>query len=296
MTHSDAGNPIVQTPNLDKLASRGVRFTHAFSPNPICTPARASILTGQNSWTNGVTFFNIPISTSSPLWPMQLRKAGYETFATGKWHNNGGPWSHGFTDSEAVFLGGMSDHDKVPLVSHEGKNKRIGARFSSELFADAARDFLTRDHAGKPFCLYVAFTSPHDPRMPPAKYAAMYDPAMIALRPNVMPKPPVELFISEIRDEKLLPFPRTPADLRRETAQYYGMITHLDAQIGRIIDALEERGLTKSTIVIFGGDQGLSLGSHGVVGKQTLYEEGIRTPLIIVNPFLEPRRPPVRNS
>jgi arylsulfatase A-like enzyme len=279
-----AGNPTIKTPNLDRLAASGVRFTRAFSPNPICTPARASILTGQGTETNGVTFFGKPIPASTPLWPELLRKAGYETFYTGKWHNNGAPWDRGFSDGEAIFLGGMSDHNRVPVRSFGGTNRRTGQAFSSELFADAAVEFLGRDHGDRPFCLYVAFTAPHDPRTPPGRYATMYDPAAILLRPNLMPSPPVELFISGIRDEKLLPFPRTPSDVRRELALYYGMISHLDAQVGRILDALEARGLSDNTVVVFVGDQGLSLGAHGVVGKQTLYEEGIRTPLIVRNP------------
>jgi arylsulfatase A-like enzyme len=281
-----AGNAAIRTPNLDRLASSGVRFTRAFSPNPICTPARASILTGQESWTSGVTFFGKPIPSTSPLWPELLRGAGYETFYTGKWHNNGAPWDRGFSDGAAIFLGGMSDHAKVPVRPFRGSSPKPGGKFSSELFADAAVEFLNRDHRDKPFGLYVAFTAPHDPRTPPGKYATTYDPETIPLRPNVMPKPPVELFISEIRDEKLLPFPRTPADVRRETALYYGMVSHLDAQVGRILDTLDARGLADNTVVLFVGDQGLSLGSHGVVGKQTLYEEGIRTPLIVRHPGL----------
>ena len=279
-----AGNGVVKTPNIDRLARDGVRFTRAFSPNPICTPARAAILSGRNAWTTGVTFFNLPIPADTPLWPELLKAAGYDTFYTGKWHNDGAPWRRGFAGGDAVFLGGMSDHSRVPVRSHGGTNARIGTKFSSELFADAAVAFLNRDHAATPFCLYVAFTAPHDPRTPPGEYAGMYKPESIPARPNFMPRPPLELFIGAVRDEKLLPFPRALEDVRRELAKYYGMITHLDAQVGRILDALDARGLARDTVVVFVGDQGLALGAHGVVGKQTLYEEGIRTPLIVRDP------------
>ena len=86
-----AGNAVIKTPNIDRLAREGVHFTHCFSPNPICTPSRACLLTGQDVWTNGVTFFGKPIAEASPLWPRLLAEAGYETFYTGKWHNDGRP-------------------------------------------------------------------------------------------------------------------------------------------------------------------------------------------------------------
>ncbi len=284
-----AGNTVVRTPQLDRLAAGGVHFTHCFTPNPICTPSRACILTGQDSWTNGVTFFGKPIAAASPQWPKLLSSAGYETFFTGKWHNEGVPAEHGFTSGANIFVGGMSNHAQVPLVNFGErpgpKTTRTGTGFSSELFADAAVNFLNSEHHG-PFCLYAAFTAPHDPRMPPAEFAAMYSAETVPLPPNFMPQPPLELYISGIRDEKLLPFPRTEADVRRETALYYGMLTHLDRQIGRILDALDEQHLAQDTLVIFVGDHGLSLGAHGVVGKQTLYEEGVRTPLIVRYPRL----------
>src|SRR5688572_26793951 len=106
-----AGNSIVQTPNLDKLAGSGVRFTHAFSSNPICTPARATLITGQYSWTNKVSFFNNPIAKSAPAWPKVLLDVGYENFYTGKWHNEGGPQDRGFSSGAKIFQGGMGNHN-----------------------------------------------------------------------------------------------------------------------------------------------------------------------------------------
>jgi arylsulfatase A-like enzyme len=213
-----------------------------------------------------------------------LRKAGYVTFYTGKWHNDGSPDRRGFAQGKAIFLGGMGDHARLTVRELGNPQPIVAKKFSSELFADAAIEFLDGYKGDAPFCLYVAFTAPHDPRTPPGPYATLYDPAKIPIPPNFRPEPPVELFTRAIRDEKLLPFPRKETDIRRERALYYGMITHLDAQIGRILDTIKRNGRTQDTLVIFAGDQGLALGAHGVVGKQTLYEEGIRTPLIIRDP------------
>lgn len=279
-----AGDPTVKTPNIDRLANSGVRFTRAFSPNPICTPARAALLTGQSSTTSGVTFFNKPIPATAVTWPETLRNAGYVTFYTGKWHNDGEPARRGFVQGKAIFLGGMGDHEHLSVRDLGNPQPRRAEKFSSELFVDAAVEFLDGYKGDAPFCLYVAFTAPHDPRTPPGPYATLYDPAKIPIPINFRAEPPVELFTREIRDEKLLPFPRKEADIRRERALYYGMITHLDAQVGRILDAIERTGRAGDTLVIFAGDQGLAIGAHGVVGKQTLYEEGIRTPLIVRDP------------
>jgi arylsulfatase A-like enzyme len=290
-----AGNPAIQTPQLDRLAADGVRFTRCFSPNPICTPSRACILTGQDSWTNGCIFFGEPIRESSPLWPRLLSQAGYETFFTGKWHNDGQPSERGFTGGDAIFVGGMYDHARLPVI-HYGQPKKTrqpAEKFSSELFVDAAIRFLDRRNADKPFGICVAFTAPHDPWTPPGEYATMYAPEAMPVRANFMPRPPFKMHPSfpTLRDQGQLPFPRTEADVRRALTQYYGMITHMDAQIGRLLDKLDQARLSDDTLVIFVGDQGYSMGSHGFVGKQTMYEEGITTPLVVYHPRLKRARP-----
>jgi arylsulfatase A-like enzyme len=280
-----AGNPAIDTRHLDRLAAEGVRFTHCFVPNPICTPARAAILTGQDNWTNGVFFFGEPIRESSPLWPRLLSGAGYQTFYTGKWHNDGRPSTRGFTDGAEIFIGGMYNHAKLPVVQYgqPKQTRRPAEKFSSTLFVDAVVRFLERRNRSRPFCVYLSFTAPHDPWVPPGRYATMYDPADMPLPANFMPRPPFKLHpgFPALRDQSQLPFPRTEADVRRTLTLYYGMITQMDAQIGRLLAVLDAEGLADDTLVIFVGDQGYSMGSHGFVGKQTMYEEGIRTPLII---------------
>jgi arylsulfatase A-like enzyme len=300
--HNDlgcAGHPVLKTPNLDRLAAEGVRFPTAFTPNPICTPSRAAFLTGQDCFTNGCYFFGMPIRESSVHFASVFAKAGYETFYTGKWHNNGRPSRCGFTRGTYIGGGGPGPGGHAhPMVRDFGAaEKRTVDRFDSELFTDAAVEFL--ETVDKPFLMCVSYMTPHDPWTPPGKYAHLYPPASIPLPANFMPRPmngasPFRYFTdwhgTNLRDEKqMTPFPRTPAGVRDVRSRYYGTITHDDRQIGRILRKLDARGLRESTLVIFLADHGISLGSHGISGKQTMYEEGIRLPLIVRYPKLERR-------
>jgi arylsulfatase A-like enzyme len=115
----------------------------------------------------------------------------------------------------------------------------------------------------------------------------MYPPDALSLPKNFMPQPPFDTGTLEIRDELLLPRPLDPEAIKRETGRYYAMITHLDAQIGRILARLEETGQLDNTLIIFAGDNGLTLGAHGLLGKQTLYDEGVRVPMIIRGPGVQ---------
>lgn len=295
--HTDLGSashPLLKTPNLDRLASEGVRFTRAFTPNPICTPSRAALLTGQDCWTNGCYFFGLPIRPQSKHFAQLLSKAGYETFYTGKWHNDGLPSQRGFTAGKYIGGGGPGPdgHFKPKVRDFGGGNERQINCFDSELFTDAAVEFLDSHRPdSKPFLLLVSYMTPHDPWTPPGKYATMYKPEDIDLPPNFMPRPmnnskPFRYYTdwhgTNLRDEKqMVPFPRTPEGVRDVRSRYYGTITHDDEQIGRILRKLDEKKLTKNTLVIFLADHGICLGAHGISGKQTMYEEGIRLPLIM---------------
>ena len=307
-----AGHPLLKTPNLDRLAAEGVRFTRAFTPNPICTPSRAALLTGQDCWTNGCYFFGMPIRPESKHFAQLFSRAGYETFYTGKWHNDALPSQRGFTAGKYIGGGGPGSggHFKPMVRDFGGGNRRQIEQFDSELFTDAAVQFLdsrqpdpaegghdqSRRPAG-PFLLFVSYMTPHDPWTPPGKYATMYKPQAIELPPNFMPRPmngsePFKYYTDwhgkNLRDEKqMVPFPRTPAGLRDVRSRYYGTITHDDDQIGRILDKLDEQQLTEDTLVIFLADHGISLGAHGISGKQTMYEEGIRLPLVMRYPRLK---------
>jgi arylsulfatase A-like enzyme len=193
-----------------------------------------------------------------------------------------------FQQGKAVFYGGMADHTKVPLedlVDGSLVNERMGEGYSSALFADAAVDFLRSYRGDNPFFCYVAFTAPHDPRQPPPKYRTMYYEKRPPLPVNFLPQHPFDNgHMAGGRDEDLASWPRTPAVIGDQLAEYYGLITHMDEQLGRILAALEESGQAGNTYVIFASDQGLAIGSHGLLGKQSVYEHSMRCPLIVAGP------------
>ncbi|MEA1952198.1 MAG: sulfatase-like hydrolase/transferase, partial [Planctomycetota bacterium] len=303
------GNPWVKTPNLDRLVERGFVFRHTYcmgSTNAaVCLPSRAMVHSGQSLWkvarnlkvtnrTNWAEEARVYSLEGVTTWAETMREGGYSTFGTGKWHNGKKSFARGFTDGGAIFFGGMSDHLKVPIFDFDPsgqypkKNRRLGKKFSSELFADAAVEFLNARAAdkadGRPFFMYVAFSAPHDPRMAPKEFVDMYDADKLPLAKSVMPRHPFDNGELKIRDECLAPWPRTPKIVRRHLADYYAMITHMDHHIGRILDALKKSGQAENTIIVFSSDHGLSVGRHGLLGKQNLYEHGMRPPLIVSGP------------
>jgi len=282
------GNPHIRTPNLDKLVASGFSFrrNYVFGGNSgaICVPSRAMLMSGK-------TWFKVdaPTLKDTKLLPELLGENGYITFATGKWHNGEPSWLRSFQRGRAVMFGGMSDHTQVPIrdLGPDGRlaPQRIGKKFSSELFADAAIDFL-KNHDGKqPFFAYVAFTAPHDPRQPPPKYRKAYYRRPPPLPPNFLPQLPFDNGMMDGgRDENLGAWPRTAGMVRDQLAEYYGLITHLDEQVGRILAALRRSGRAENTIIIYAADNGLALGSHGLLGKQSVFEHSARVPLIIAGP------------
>ena len=284
-----SGNEVIRTPNLDRLAAEGVFFDRCFTPNPICTPSRACLYTGQDSWSNGVTFNGKAIKSDSPLLPRLLADAGYETCFIGKWHNDGKPWTRGYTTGGRCWAGGKFDHFQLALTPFGGgpESRRTAEDYSSTVFTDDAVKYLT-GKPKRPFCMVLAYTVGHDVFKAPPGYEDKYSADEVPAPPNFMPKPPFEQFNPKIRDETVLPFPRTRKHVREATAEYYAMFEHLDAQVGRILAALKETGIDQNTLIIFASVKGMSMGSHGIIGKQTMYEEGIRTSLIVRHPSLSP--------
>jgi arylsulfatase A-like enzyme len=287
-TISAYGNPNIKTPSLDKLVSQGYSFraNYIFGGNSgaVCMPSRAMLMTGK-SW------FHIDTKTlkGETMLPQVLAKNGYVTFATGKWHNGEDSWLQAFQKGKNIFFGGMSDHTKVPVrdVDAEGKLTpvRTGDKFSSELFADSVIDFMQSHDGKKPFFAYVAFTAPHDPRTPPQPFLEPYYKNKPPLPANFAPQFPFDNgHMLKCRDENLAPWPRPEGMIRDQLAEYYGLITHLDSQIGRILQALEKTKAGKNTIVIYAADNGLALGSHGLMGKQSVFEHSMRVPLIFSGP------------
>jgi arylsulfatase A-like enzyme len=280
------GNRQIRTPSLDRLVRDGTAFTRAHImggwSGAVSVPSRAMILTGKALWRVTQDL------KGATLWPEVFAAAGYATYATGKWHNGAPSFARAFNQAGGpIFFGGMSNQGKVavhdfdPTGKYAKANERIAEQFSTTLFTDAAVKFL-RDYKGeKPFFLYVAYTSPHDPRTPPPPYDTMYQPDEMEVPKNFLPEHPFDNGELKVRDEQLAPWPRTPPVVQRHIADYYGMISQMDSQIGRILDTLEQTGRKDNTIVIFAGDNGLALGQHGLMGKQSVYEHSVRVPLIV---------------
>jgi arylsulfatase A-like enzyme len=222
--------------------------------------------------------------------PEIFKQAGYATFGTGKWHNPPEVYSWGFTAGSNIFFGGMSDHLKVPVNDFDPAGKypksaqRYAGNFSSELFSDAAIQFLRQYQGPDPFFIYLSYTAPHDPRMAPKQFRDLYRDREIPLPRNFMGGHPFDNGEMNVRDEQLAPWPRTPETIRKHIADYYAMVTHLDAQVGRVLAALDETGHGADTVIIFTADNGLALGQHGLMGKQSVYEHSVHVPLIIAGP------------
>ncbi|MDR3637435.1 MAG: sulfatase-like hydrolase/transferase [Isosphaeraceae bacterium] len=304
-----AGQTAVKTPNLDRLAQRGTLFTHAFiqggTSGAVCVASRAMLLTGRYIWATGGRNGDCARDgkTLYPLWGQTLASAGYQTFVAGKWHNGQAVLDQAFRTRSPVILNGMLESTKPGGPAYhrpapdnlwqpddpkwKGHWLEVGGKavHSSERWADAAiADIETARKSDRPFFIYIAFNAPHDPRQAPRAYLDMYPPDSLAVPPNFQPKHPFDLGEFECRDEILAPYPRTPAIVRTHLQEYYGIISHLDAQVGRILDALERSGQARNTIVAFAADNGLAVGQHGLLGKQCLYEHSIRVPLIVVGP------------
>lgn len=279
------GNPRIDTPHLDGLVRRGFSFRNNYcmgsTHGAVCQPSRAMLLSGRS-------LFRAPQDLADTVtFPQRFRQAGYECFVTGKWHNGAASLAASFEHGKAIFLGGMSDHTRVPvadLSEGELRNERTGDRFSSELFADAAMEFLRTRDRSRPFLAYVSFTAPHDPRQPPVAYRQRYYDRHLPLPGNFLPQHPFFNGWMTGRDEQLAPWPRTEVVIRDQLAEYYGMITHLDEQIGRILATLAETGELERTWIVYTADHGLALGSHGLLGKQSLYEHSMSCPLVVAGP------------
>ena len=299
------GHATVKTPVLDGLVRRGTTFTRATIQGSlmpaVCAPSRACLLTG-----NGVfradaepkldigPIFEVQLPADACTLPERLRAAGYETFVTGKWHNDLPALLRSFEQGREIFHGGMCDHTAVPVRDLEeirrGEPARVGDGFSSEIFCGAAERFVRERARDRPFFAWVALTSPHDPRTPPAEFRALYDAAQIPLPKNFRPDHGFDNGELEVRDEQLAPRPLSPDVMREHLADYYGMISHHDACIGRVLAVLRETGQEENTLVVYVSDHGLALGSHGLLGKQNLYEPSVRVPLIIAGPSVPAAR------
>ena len=314
-TIRELGNDVIITPNLDRLVQNGTAYVNNYimggTSGAVSMPSRAMLMTGRNLFSIDREGQSIP--KEHTMMGEAFRNAGYQTFGIGKWHNGQEAFNRCFGDGGEIFFGGMTDHWNVPAFDydHTGEyaaripytvnfeTQRVAFRdadhiksgkHSSELFSDQAIAFINNYDVKNPFFMYVAYMAPHDPRVMPQKYMNMYDTAKIALPANYLPEHPFDNGEMRIRDEILLGFPRNKEEVKMEILRYYAMITHLDEQIGRVIEALKNNGLYENTIIVFAADNGLAVGQHGLLGKQNLYEHSLKVPLIFIGKGFEAGR------
>lgn len=267
------GNPRLRTPNLDTLVERGMTFAHCYTQGSrvgaVCLPSRSMLLTGR-SWLRIEPPNGKPAAQGgnpSGYLPRVITAAGYETWHMGKGGNE--------------FKAALAAFDTNLIDDARGESRRG----SSRRHADAVVEFLKERSADRPFYIYLAPPVPHDPRIAEPEFMMMYKPEDMNLSPAFLPLHPWDNGEMTVRDEKLAPWPRTPENTKQQLADYYACITGLDHHVGRIVAQLQAMAQLDDTIIIFTGDNGLSLGDHGLFGKQNLYEfGGMHVPLVIAGP------------
>jgi len=288
------GSPDLFTPHLDRLIRRGTTLTDAFnlgSDEPsVDAASRAMLLTGK-------TYSNLPRSFYAPgepgsdtaveTFPQFFRRQGYQTYAIGKWPNSRRSFQNAFAGGNQLLFGSTYEPGRTHLYAYDAAGRyptpdRPAAHPNpNALFADAAVSFLHNRSDKKPFLLYVAFSQPPQPT---AEWARRYDARRLRLPANFRPAPVVNTVSLNLRDEKRLPRPLQPDAIQAELARYYALISDVDSQIGRILKTLEETGQADRTLIVWTGSNGLTLGQHGLLSKQNLYDPSIRVPLVLTGP------------
>ena len=306
------GNELIRTPNLDRLAARGARFTHAYTNAPLCTPSRQSLITGRYPHASGVTLLQTPLAEEQVTIADYLKERGFQTGAVGKMHFNS-QLKHGFD-----YRIDGADHDayleqkpprKIPEGTpvkphwnplHDPARLYLNADtlpgngypratnwerqgyydddFVGTYFVNRAADFI-RENRKNRFCLWLSFYEPHAPYNFPVEYAGKFDPSDMPL-PEMGPDDDrwVPAVFRELNEEQK----------RGIIASYYTSVEYLDVNVGRILRVLEEEGLDRDTLVVYVGDHGYLLGHHGAFEKQTMWDEALRIPMIVRDPRLEP--------
>ena len=298
------GHTDIDTPNLDRLAARGTTFTRAYNmgswSGAVCVASRTMLISGRSVWNAGKIHKTTDAERKAGvLWPQLMKKAGYKTYMTGKWHIE--------TDAAKCFDVTRDVRAGMPKTVPSSYNRPIadqtdawspfdqslggfweGGTHWSEVVANDTLSFLAEAKQGSdPFFIYAAFNAPHDPRQAPKEFVDRYPLSRIAMPANFLPEYPHKDAIGcshKLRDENLAPMPRTELAVKTHRAEYYALITHLDSQIGRILDALDTSGQAENTWIFFTADHGLAVGHHGLFGKQNLYDHSVRVPFLVAGP------------
>jgi len=307
----------VDTPHLDRLVERGMTFTHCYNmgswSGAVCVASRHMLNTGAFVWKaeklanefggRGKPKAAENFETRGLMWSQLMGQAGYDTYFTGKWHVRANP--------EVIFQNVRNVRGGMPKQTEAGYNRPVdgqpdpwspydprfggfweGGTHWSEVVKDDTLHFLeAAEKSEKPFFMYIAFNAPHDPRQAPKEFVDRYPLDRIEVPANFLAEYPYNEEIDNprtLRDEKLAPFPRTKNAIRVHLQEYFAIITHMDEQMGLILDALEGSGEAENTYIFFTADHGLAVGQHGLVGKQNLYDHSMRVPMIAVGPGIEP--------
>jgi len=268
--------PWLKTPSLDRLKSESATFRNAFCTTSLCSPSRASFLTGQYTHNHGVPNNHTPLPADSNTYASVLKENGYRTGYVGKWHMGNQSERPGF-DFSASFQGQGKFFDCPVTVRKNGEEKQIIAdKWIDDASTDYAIDFL-RENKDQPFLLTVGFKSVHGPREPHGDFKAEYDGQKASSVPNLGSPAP---FKPEAATN-----PRNADPGNNNLLNYFRTLTSADRSLGRLLDELNSLGLDKNTIVIFTSDNGYYLGEHGLGDKRSAYEESLRLPLLIRSPF-----------
>ncbi|WP_162606228.1 sulfatase [Jiangella asiatica] len=298
------GNHHVRTPNLDRLVSQGVTFHRAYAESPVCVPARAGILTGQLPHRNGITSNGTPLTDGTPTVVRELASSGYHTQAIGKMHFTPVRASHGFDRlwlSEEIpeaaeedeylidLLAAGMDHVLEPHgIRHELYYSPQPSQLPAHLHTTAwtgrrTREFLaSRVHDSAPFFCWTSFIKPHPPFDPPYPYYLWYDP--LDMPDPVRADDELGRLGYHIHNQHRVKWTHPELDVTRIRvlrAYYYACVSHVDAEIGRILDQLDESGLRDNTLVIFTADHGEYLGDHWAFGKRGYHDSAARIPLLL---------------
>jgi choline-sulfatase len=296
------GHPMIRTPNLDRLAARGTRFTDAYTNCPICVPARASFATGRyvhevRCWDNAIAY-----DGSVPSWGHRLMDQGYRVISIGKLHYLDSNAKRNGFDEEILplhIVNGVGDllgliRDELPrrpgsakLGPEAGRGESEYTKYDRDIAATTVKWLKSEGmkRTDKPWALYVGFVSPHFPLIAPPQFYDMYPEDKVPWPDMYEPeKRPRHPFIDAMRKCLCYDDAFDAPMVRRAIAAYFGLTSFLDDNIGRILAALEEAGLMDTTRIVYSSDHGDNLGTRGMWGKSTMYEESAGIPMILAGP------------